>query len=637
MGLELHIDDFWPSPLADEAVRRFEARWTDDIVARRTPGPGADRRQAFWALKADFKHAWNRDDLKSAAGLGLVLHQAQAINDANREHLAEALLAQHRFAEALQVLEGSAADGHDHRLLLARALGGLGALETARDRLREAKARLKPVAEAGVGDAIREISLQRSRLDVALGSLHARYDARLHLRDGRPDLAAERLNAFHGRRLELLDALITAASPPAADGWAGLHDQIVSLRLLGLSDRAADQLLRGLEDTPPASPEEVASALRLLRAASVDLAEDRLGGVLDAARRLFTGGADGGFIDLGGEVLSGRAPWTVLMAAPTPMLETQALVATLLARAGRAEAAVALFGALVQGRKDRQALRRELVFCSGLETSGRIRLEPRPRAGPRRIFDLFPYNGELEKLKVKLHEMAPWVDRFVIVEAAETFSGRPKPIHLPGQSAEIAAFLPKIIHVVVPRFPEHAASAWAREYHQRDEAVAALKDIAAPGDLVLLSDADEIVDRRCLEGFEGEFALLAQDLYRYFFNYRWSESARHPGKLVMTTAAHLKDLSPSVARALLIETLGRNRIERAGWHFTSVGDVAAITHKLSSYAHQENDRPDNAERYAAMLAEIRAGRLEPGWERCGIEELPAYIGENRERLAELIL
>jgi len=637
MSLELHIDGLWSSPLADEAVRCFESRWTDDIVARRTPGPGADRREAFWALKADFKRAWNRDDLKSAAGLGLVLHQARALNDANREHLAEALLAQHRFAEALQVLEDPAADGHDRRLLLARALGGAGEFDAARDQVRAAIARLQPVAEAGVGEVIHEISFQRSRLDVALGSLRARHDARLQLKDGRPDLAAERLDAFRRRRLELLDALIIAASRPDADGWPALREEAVGLRLLGCMDRAADRLLDGLEHAAPDAPEQVASAVGLLRAVSAGMAEDRLAGVLAAAGRLFTDGADGGFVDLAARVLAGRAPWTVLMAAPAPGWETQALAATVLARAGQVEAAIALFGALVQGRKDRQALRRELVFCSGLETTGRIRLEPRPRAGPRRIFDLFPYNGELEKLKVKLHEMAPWVDRFVIVEAAETFSGRPKPIHLPGQGGEIAAFLPKITHVVVPRFPKHAASAWAREYHQRDEAVAALKDIAAPGDLVLLSDADEIVDRRCLEGFEGEFALLAQDLYRYFFNYRWSESERHPGKLVMTTAARLKDLSPSVARALLIETLGRNRIERAGWHFTSVGDVAAITHKLSSYAHQENDRPDNAERFAAVLAGIRAGQLEPGWERCGIEELPAYIGENRERLAGLIL
>jgi tetratricopeptide (TPR) repeat protein len=642
VSLDLDIARLWTSPMADAAVRRFEARWTDDIVERRTPGPDPARRQAYWALKADLKTAWIRNDLKSVAGYGLILHRGRTLNDGARAQLAVAMLAQDRFAEAREVLAMSGEDSHEHWLKLAVALAGLAAFHEARGAIAEARARLEPVGEAEAPEVVGELGRRRWPLDVTLGSRAARHEALLQIQAGRADLAAARLNAFARRRLEQLEQAIEAAasapaSPPAS--WAELQDQAAARLLFGLALPAAERLRTGLETTRPASPGEIGRALHLANAIAAGLPGARQADLLRAVRGLFAADADGAFLDLGARVLAGETPWPQLVATePRPRHQVQIFLATLFARSGRPEPAIRLLGELVQGRKDRQALRRELAVCCGAETMGRLRPEPRPRPGPRRIFDLFPYNGELEVLKVKLHEMAPWVDRFIIVEAAETFTGRPKPIHLPGQSAEIAEFLPKITHVVVTRFPEHAASAWAREYHQRDEAVAALKDICAPDDLVLLSDADEVVDRRCLEGFQGGPAVLKKLQCRYFFNYCWTAATgRQTGNLILMPAGRLRDFGPSAARALLPAPLEPNRLERAGWHFSSVGDVAAITHKLSSYSHQENVRPDSAAHTAAALARIRAGELESGWERCDLGDLPAYIRENRERLAPLIL
>jgi len=235
--------------------------------------------------------------------------------------------------------------------------------------------------------------------------------------------------------------------------------------------------------------------------------------------------------------------------------------------------------------------------------------------------------------------MGPWVDHFVIYESNQTYTGRPKPIFLPGQRAEIAEFLPKITHMVTSDAPPHAASAWAREYHQRDESVTALQGLCAPDDLVLLTDADEIVDHRRLEGFAGEFAVLEKIQHRYFFNYRWVAATwRQSANMVLLRARYLKDMSYSVARFLLPAPLGPNRIERAGWHFTSVGDASFVSRKLGSYSHEENVRSDDEEAHlAGLLAEIRAGRWQPGWRRCGLEDLPAYVRDNQERLAARIL
>ena len=44
------------------------------------------------------------------------------------------------------------------------------------------------------------------------------------------------------------------------------------------------------------------------------------------------------------------------------------------------------------------------------------------------IYDCFTFFNEFDILEIRLHEMNPWVDRFVLVESAETFSGNPKPL-----------------------------------------------------------------------------------------------------------------------------------------------------------------------------------------------------------------
>ena len=75
----------------------------------------------------------------------------------------------------------------------------------------------------------------------------------------------------------------------------------------------------------------------------------------------------------------------------------------------------------------------------------------------------------------------------------------------------------------------------------------------------------------------------------------------------------------------------------AGWHFTSVSDAAGIAAKMGSTAHQEHSRV-KAKSVAASLARMRAGELEPGWERCDLDDrFPAWLRENREQFADLLL
>ena len=46
-----------------------------------------------------------------------------------------------------------------------------------------------------------------------------------------------------------------------------------------------------------------------------------------------------------------------------------------------------------------------------------------------KIYDVFTFFNEIDLLKLRLEMLSPYVDKFVIVECVETFSGKPKPLY----------------------------------------------------------------------------------------------------------------------------------------------------------------------------------------------------------------
>ena len=618
MTLALDLSNLWAAPLADAALMRFEIAWANAIIGERTPAPGPDRKQAYWMLKSEAKVAWLRRDTKTLAGVGTVLHRARNLNDQGRRQVATALMAVRRFAEAREVLTAAPGVDADYWLNTARVLAGLGRLSEALRAVQTAAGRAEgPPAETDIVALIREQDRVACDLDLAMGWRETGREAYRLWKKGQTQAAAERLAQFRAGRPGQIAPVIEAAMATPAD-WPGLRDAAVAWLLIGRPDAVADLYLAAAPSALPHTPAETDEALRLAGPALADSAPEKIAELVRWAKILFREGAGRRLLDEASRVLAGQGDWSAVAAAASEAPERlQAFVATALGAAERPEAAIAIFSRLAEtAGDDASPWLRELAWCSGLESTARIGLRPRQRVGSPRVFDVFPYDGEIEKLKIKLHEMAPWVERFVVVEAAETFDGRPRTIQLPAQQAEIAEFLPKILHVVVDRFPAYAASPAARAFHQRDQAVAALQDLCGPDDFVLVSDVDEVVDRRAVEGFSGLCTVLKKDVFRYFLNYRWAKADwADRGDLVMLRGRHLRSYSPGVARTLLSGILDPNRLEGAGWRFTAIGDAKA----------------------GEVRERLKAGEPEPGWELCAIEELPAYVQENRDRLAELIV
>jgi hypothetical protein len=92
----------------------------------------------------------------------------------------------------------------------------------------------------------------------------------------------------------------------------------------------------------------------------------------------------------------------------------------------------------------------------------------------------------LDVLEIRLHVLAGVIDRFVLVEARQTFQRGAKPLYYSENRSRFASFSDRIDHVVVDEFPEEAAGALACERSQRNEIRLGIKD-AEPGDTILIS------------------------------------------------------------------------------------------------------------------------------------------------------
>ena len=56
-----------------------------------------------------------------------------------------------------------------------------------------------------------------------------------------------------------------------------------------------------------------------------------------------------------------------------------------------------------------------------------------------KVYDGFIFYNELDLLRVRLVEHAPFVDRFIIVEGDRTFAGKPKPYYFDVMDSRFAA------------------------------------------------------------------------------------------------------------------------------------------------------------------------------------------------------
>jgi len=266
---------------------------------------------------------------------------------------------------------------------------------------------------------------------------------------------------------------------------------------------------------------------------------------------------------------------------------------------------------------------------------------PPPKPGgllkaPRRVFDGFIFNDELDLLAYRLEEIGSVVDAIVVVESEWTFQGARKPLIFQENSARFARFADKIVHVVVRN---HCAGlAWDHEAYQRNMILHGLRG-CREDDIVLISDVDEIPRKSTIlhlktaELKHNDIHALSFRYFRYFLNTRLPLMWMRPVALPYGLLARI---GPNRARELMIKSEPPipNVIHDAGWHFSSLGGVEA---QLKKY--RENSHIEIAERQPSrdkLELAYTTGRFEDEWGRLRMEPIdgsyPNFVLANREDL-----
>lgn len=261
------------------------------------------------------------------------------------------------------------------------------------------------------------------------------------------------------------------------------------------------------------------------------------------------------------------------------------------------------------------------------------------------IYDVFTYNGEKDILDIRLNILSPFVDKFVIIEFDETFSGKKKPKHfLKDWNQDWEKFKDKIEYAFIPKsvyteyeslaeyspnVPQGGPAHWKQEFCQKESIKNALEGLDN-NDVIFVGDVDEIWDPLKLRDILTYPVKLKLKVYSYYLNNRSTENFWGP------IVCQYKDIKDRCLNHLRTNILPKTDTEY-GWHFTSMGGHKAVEKKLTdsytsdSYASQTviDNLKINIDNNKDFLFRNFTYRIDE-------ESWPKYLKENKDRYKYLM-
>lgn len=278
------------------------------------------------------------------------------------------------------------------------------------------------------------------------------------------------------------------------------------------------------------------------------------------------------------------------------------------------------------------------------------------------VYDCFSFFNELDLLEIRLNVLDAVVDKFVLVEAGETHTGKPKPFFFEENRARYTAFADKIVYLKIERFPA-GHDAWWNENYQRNELMKGLVGAAADDD-VLISDLDEIPNPEEVRRWKGTpgIKIFLQRYFAFYLNYLNVRNLNHAKTKMLSyrDAQSIFDGVETYRNEMLLEDINQGTtltkirrrplpksrgverlIRNGGWHFTCLGGAEAMVRKMRAVAPHGDFDPDDAsltpERMARLIAEGRGPALKMNCFAVPIDEtFPRYLVENQEKYRALI-
>jgi len=271
------------------------------------------------------------------------------------------------------------------------------------------------------------------------------------------------------------------------------------------------------------------------------------------------------------------------------------------------------------------------------------------------IYDTFLFNGELDILEIRLHVLDKVVDKFVICEARQYFSGVPHDSYYLANKDRFKQWEDKIIHFQFNLLEDqeiveqaknspntsHGNPYWMKVYYAMEMMRKPLEAVCKDEDIVFISDCDEIWNRRISKIIHDDRVWgLKQLVYYYQLNNRCSEE--WVGS-VCTTYKRLKS-----EKINDIKQKGEVSLPNGGWHFTYQGGEEGIKHKVkSTRTIGEQDQTDsyygtpteliieNAKNNRDIFAGRFGGRDFKFW--TDESDWPEYLKKNRQKYLNMLL
>lgn len=273
------------------------------------------------------------------------------------------------------------------------------------------------------------------------------------------------------------------------------------------------------------------------------------------------------------------------------------------------------------------------------------------RDRPRKVYDLFLINTELDWLEIRMNELSAEVDYFVILESATTFQQGDKPLYLLDNWSRFKPFHDKIIHQVVNwtgvRLPD--GDTWEHERFIRnamfDQVILSLSGQQAPaqGDVLLVSDVDELPRTSTVKAlrncaFPPRVTIRSQF---YYYSFQWQhrgEQWAHP------QATYYNGPKGTVRPEDLRSGKSDAELFNGAWHCSScMPSLNDMVNKITSFSHKGWNQPYFTDR-RRLLRVVRQGV--DIFEREGEEydriddnpDIPNYLRQEevRDRFAYLL-
>ncbi len=254
-------------------------------------------------------------------------------------------------------------------------------------------------------------------------------------------------------------------------------------------------------------------------------------------------------------------------------------------------------------------------------------------------FDLFTFSGEYDMLEIRFSILSPLVDKFIITEGVETFSGNPKPLFwIERDRDRFEEWEDKVIYCPVfdhndleirnqieARQQYVDTEAFQRAFYQKEMLRVALSALdPQPDDTIYYGDVDEVWKPKKID---DQVYKLRQLAYSYFLNNRSPEDWRGT---IVTKWKNLENGCLNDMRANPV-----NILEDGGWHFTNLGGLEAVRNKLESYDHQEVNIPwvkDGLQERMELNVDF-LGRGFQFW--IDDSELPEFLIKNKDNYPHL--